>query len=81
MCVPFIETKRFPLGGLLIVLIIVAMNQLVMIHLGGTGIAINWFAKIAVFIVLSAYLVVLVLAIFEGRDDASKVPIVRKGLF
>src|SRR5262249_40410202 len=81
MCVPFIETKRFPLGGLLIFLIMLAMNQLVMIPLGGTGVAINWFAKIAIFIVLSAYLVVLVLGIFERRDDASKVPIVRKGLF
>jgi hypothetical protein len=81
MCVPFIETKRFPLSVLLVFLIILAMNQLVLIHLGGIGIAINWFAKIAIFIVLSAYLVILVLAVFERRDDASKVPVVTKGLF
>ena len=33
--------------------------------LGRVGFAISWFAKIGVFIALSAYLAVLVLAIFE----------------
>jgi hypothetical protein len=72
-CIPFLEARRFPFSGLLVVLIIVAMNDLV-IHdlLGATGRAIMWFAKIGIFVVLSAYLALRVLAIFERRDDASK---------
>jgi hypothetical protein len=72
-CIPFLEARRFPFSGLLVVLIIVAMNDLV-IHdsLGATGRAIMWFAKIGIFVVLSAYLALRVLAIFGRRDDTSK---------
>ena len=65
-CVPFLEARRFPFGGLLVILIIAALNEWVL-HplLGRAGLAISWFAKIGVFIALSAYLAVLVLAIFE----------------
>jgi hypothetical protein len=72
-CVPFLEARRFPFSSLLVVLIIVAMNTLVLDPLlGAAGLAMIWFAKIGVFVVLSAYLAVLVLAIFERRDDVSK---------
>ena len=72
-CIPFLEARRFPFSGLLVVLIIVAMNDLV-IHdlLGAIGRAIMWFAKIGIFVVLSAYLALRVLAIFGRRDDTSK---------
>jgi hypothetical protein len=65
-CVPFLGARPFPLSGFLVALIIVAMNDLV-IHdlLGTTGRAIISFAKISVFVVLSAYLSLRLLAIFR----------------
>jgi hypothetical protein len=56
-CIPFVETKRFPLGAGLVILIIAAMNEFILTPwLGVYGLAIVWFAKIVVFAVLSAYL-------------------------
>ena len=65
LCVPFVETKRFPLGGIFVILIIVAMNESILTPwLGRPGLAIVLLAKIAVFAVLSAYLAALALTIF-----------------
>jgi hypothetical protein len=73
-CVPFLQAGRFPFSGLLVVLIIVAMNDLIIHNLGATGRAIMWFGKNGVFVVLSAYLALRVLAIFRPPDDASIEP-------
>ena len=65
-CVPFVETRRFPLGGVLVILIIIAMNDLILTPwLGTPGLAIVWIAKIVVFAVLSAYLAASVPTIFS----------------
>jgi hypothetical protein len=74
---PFLESRRFPFGGLLVTLIIAAMNELAMYPLlGRVGVATSWLAKIGVFIALSAYLAALVLAMFRWRDNSSMSKIV-----
>jgi hypothetical protein len=65
-CVPFVETRRFPLGGVLVILIIIAMNDLILTpRLGTPGLAIVSVAKLVVFAVLSAYLAAFVPTIFS----------------
>jgi hypothetical protein len=65
-CVPFLKTKQFPFGGVLVTLIVVAMNDLILTPwLGALGLAIVWFAKIVIFAVLSAYLAAFVVTIFS----------------
>ena len=72
-CVPFLETKRFPLGSFLVILIIVAMNDRILTPwLGEPGLAIVWFAKILVFAVLCGYLAAFVPTIFNFRRSASE---------
>jgi hypothetical protein len=72
-CIPFLGARRFLFSGFLVIPIIVAMNDSI-IHnlLGTTGRALMWFAKNGVFVVLSAYLALRVLAIFGPSDDAPK---------
>jgi len=65
-CVPFVGTRRFPLGGVLVILIIIAMNDLILTPwLGTPGLAIVLIAKFVVFAVLSAYLAASVPSIFS----------------
>ena len=72
-CVPFLEARRFPFSGLLAVLIVIAMNDLVLHNLlGTTGRGIVLFAKVGVFVVLSAYLGLRAFAIFGPRDERKK---------
>ena len=66
LCVPFVDTMRFPLGGFFVVIIIVAMNELIIRpRFGVPGVAIVVVAKTFVFAVLSAYVGALVPTIFE----------------
>ena len=74
-CVPFLETKRFPLGGFLVILIIVAMNdRLLTPWFGEPGLAIVWSAKILLFAVLCGYLAAFVPNILNVRRSASELP-------
>ena len=75
-CVPFLQIRHFPFSGVLVILVIVAMNQLLVYPysleeypvLQAAGLATNWFAKLTLFATFSAYLSVLVLTVFD-RDE------------
>lgn len=67
-CIPFLETRRFPLGGLLVISVVAAMNEFIIIAmLGWVWLAVSWSLKIGIFIVLSAYLAVVLVDVFEGE--------------
>jgi len=59
-CIPFLQTRPFPLARMLIFVVLLAMNELLITHwLKLSGLILVVFAKIAIFVVLSAYLVAL----------------------
>jgi hypothetical protein len=56
-CIPFLQTRPFAFAGLLVVVIVLAMNQILMIKwLGMNGFVLSILARIATFAVLGAYL-------------------------
>lgn len=60
LCIPFLQTKPFPLARALIVVILVAMNEtLVTYWLRRPGLIVVGLAKLAIFSVLGAYLLAL----------------------
>jgi Glycosyltransferase family 87 len=58
-CVPFLQSRPFPFARFIIVLILVAMNQLLITHWLIGGVILVWLAEIFIFIVLGAYLLAL----------------------
>jgi hypothetical protein len=62
-CIPFLERQPFPFAGALIVAILLAMNELLLTYwFGLNGLIVVGLAKLAIFTVLSAYLMALVAA-------------------
>lgn len=71
LCVPFLQTNSFPFARVLVVLIILAMNELVL-HpvLGPVGLGLVLAGKLGLFVAFAAHLIALAIASFERRADA-----------
>jgi hypothetical protein len=58
-CIPFLQSHPFPFARAFIAVILVAMNQLLITHWLIGEVMLVWLAKVAIFIVLGAYLLAL----------------------
>jgi len=73
LCLPHLQEKPFPFAGILIPLMLLAMNEAPLIWLfGSSGVAVSLSAKFAVFIVLCAWLLTLSLAVIAPRGAAAR---------
>lgn len=68
LCIPFLQTNSVPFARVLIVLVILAMNELVLRAVLGPVVAgLAWVGKLGLFVAFSAYLMALAIASFEWR--------------
>jgi hypothetical protein len=71
-CIPHLQSTARPLARILVALILIAMNaSLLLWFFGKAGMAVNWSAKVAVFIVLCAWLITRGLAAITPRHAAT----------